>query len=171
MVFKVVGGPFDGIPLDGRPPGYEFVGGAEEPTLQWVGGAVLWTLKGGPYEGFPPLPGVPDGYRKIPGSDPPTAEWDPREAMFERPFPVKDIFPDLTARYCSACGVLSKDRTTDELWVVIHRRTGAHDGHWRFYCKGHLPQTEWRAAMEDSRQPCPNCGTLMPLTGVCDFCG
>jgi len=35
MVFKVVGGPFDGIPLDGRPPGYEFVVGAEEPTLQW----------------------------------------------------------------------------------------------------------------------------------------
>jgi len=169
MRFTVVGGPFEGVPLNTEIPGYEVDEEAATPTLRWVGGVPLRQLRGGPLDGAR-LPMLPAGYEEVPGSATPTAEWTGAELLFERPYRLKHVWPGTTVTYCSACGILSKEREADELWVIVHRRTGTR-GHFRVYCKSHLPQQEWQAEKQEVRQPCPVCATLMPLSGVCDYCG
>lgn len=168
MEYRFAGGPFDGQTVSlSRMPGYEIDTSADLPTLRWLDGPV-YTLTGGPFGGNQ-LPFLPAGYEEAP-DDPGVGVWTMKTLSYNFPYPADQIYPSLGERYCSSCGTGSRWRPMSELTLVIHRVAGT-DGHYRFYCPSHVPDVEWNAGREDRRQPCPKCSTLMPLSGVCDFCG
>lgn len=160
----------DGATLYKVIPGYRVDTDASTPTLFWVGGVPTWNLTGGPFAGAKGISFIPTGYEELAGSEPPAAEWTGRSLAFEAPYGVRDVWPGTKQTYCSSCGVLSRDRDAEDLYVVVHRRTGT-TGHFRVYCRSHLPTREWLPAKLDARETCPGCGLLIPLTGVCDNCG
>ena len=167
MEYLLAGGPLDGQSFPNpRMPGYEVDPDAETPTLRWLG--VAYTLQGGPFDGAE-LPFIPGGY-EADGDSPGVAVWTMKGLSYNIPYPADQVYPEHGKMYCSACGVLSRDRPMSELTLVIHPVTGTN-GHFRFYCPSHVPTTDWTAAREDRRQPCPECSMLMPLSGICDFCG
>lgn len=167
MEYRLVGGPLDGQASSlKRFPGYEVDESASTPTLKFLGGPVF-TLAGGPFDGEH-LTFLPAGYEEDP-ADSAIGIWTMKELSYNFPYPAEKI-STLGERYCSACGVLSRWRPMSELTLVIHPVTGTN-GHYRFYCPSHVPNSQWSAAREDRRQSCPNCSTLMPMSGICDFCG
>lgn len=167
MDYRFAGGPFDGMTGPRKDiPGYEFDESAGTPTLRWLDGPV-YTLAGGPFEGGQ-LPFLPAGY-EADLDDHTRGLWTMKELSYNFPYPA-DSISSLGERYCSSCGVRSRWRPMSELTLVIHPVTGT-DGHYRFYCPSHIPSIEWNATREDRRQPCPTCSMLMPMSGVCDFCG
>lgn len=168
MEYRLVGGPLDGHTLPGRRmPGYEVAPDADAPTLRWMDGPV-YTLRGGPFDGAE-LPMIPGGYEADP-EEPSVATWTMKGLSYNIPYPADQVYPSVSEMYCSACGKLSRMRPLSELTLIIHPVTGTN-GHFRFYCPSHVPTIEWSARREDRRQPCPECSTLMPLSGACDFCG
>lgn len=168
MEYRVVGGPLESVPLfQANIPGYALDDAAEVPTMKWVGGVTVYTLVGGPWESGR-LPFLPAGYERHPDNVE-TAVWTMKSLSYNIGYPVDKLYPTLAERYCSACGVLSRPRPANELTLFIHpvRGTG---GHYRLYCPSHVPTAEWGYAREDQRKLCPSCFTLIPLSGVCDFC-
>lgn len=167
MEYLFVGGTFDGRTVSlSRMPGYEVDTRTDVPTLRWLNGPE-YTLTRGPFEGHQ-LPFLPAGHEEAPDSG--VSIWTVKELSYNFPYSADQIYPSLGERYCSSCGIGSQWRPMSELTLVIHPVTGT-DGHYRFYCPSHVPNIEWNAGREDRRLPCPECATLMPMSGVCDFCG
>lgn len=163
-----MGGPLDGAPLfHTNVPGYAVDEKATVPTLLWIGGVTVYTLVGGPFEGGK-LPFLPAGYEVDPDNSD-SGVWTMNALSYNMPYPLDKLYPTLEGRYCSACGVLSRWRPASELTLVIHPVSGT-TGHYRVYCRSHLPSTEWNSMRQDRRKPCPDCSMLMPMSGVCDVC-